>query len=148
MPKRRTVPGSLGLGPFLIVLLLLFGSLFALFLGRTVIQLATRLAISSAIVGVIYLVWHEVARKNPAFAMGSLGESTVILLFVAFMILVVSDPIASSVNMALIPNYQTLSFFGDPSLDAAEAGIAVGGLVAGLVVVCALILAVFRPRRK
>ena len=119
----------------------------AVFLGRTLLQLATRLAITAALVGLIYLAWYELALRNPQFRMGTAGESTIIVLVVAVALIFVSDPIATGVGLTLIPNYRIMSVFGDLDLDIANGQIAVFSLVLCLVVVAVLAFCVLRRRK-
>jgi hypothetical protein len=146
VPKRRA-KGPAGWGPLAILVLLSMASLYALFLGRTLAQLSARLAIVAVITAAIYLVWHEAARRSPAFALGTAGESAIVLAVVAGGLIFLSDPIASSVGLTLIPNYQNLQLMGAGSaeFDVASAQLAALFLLIAIVI---MVLLLFRLRKK
>ncbi len=117
---RRTSGSAVGLGPTLIILFLLVASLYALSLGLSLSELSARIAIVAVIVGIIYLVWHALAKRNPQFRMGAAGESTIILAVVAVALIFVSGPVATSVGFAFVPNYGALQLIGGTPLALAN----------------------------
>jgi hypothetical protein len=135
----------MGLGPVLIILFLLIASLWSVFLGRSLTQLGARLAIVAAIVGIIYLGWRQLAKRHSEFRMGGAGESTIILMVVAVALIFVSDPIATSVGLTLVPQYSTLQLVGGTEFDLANTQIAALFLALALIL---LGLLLFRVRRK
>jgi hypothetical protein len=148
MPKRgRTSAAGMGLGPILIILFLLVASLYSVFLGRTLVQLGARVAIVAVIVGIMYLAWYELAKRNPQFRMGAAGESTIILVVVAVSLIFISDPLASSVGLAVIPNFSSLQMIGGPSLDLASSQIASLSIILGLIVLGLLMVAASRKSK-
>ena len=139
MPKRSAV-GGMGLGPTLIILFLLIASLWAVYLGQGLAQLAARIAIVAVIVGIIYFVWLELAKRNPAFRMGAAGETTIILAVVAVALIFVSNPIASAAGLAVVPNYSLFQVTGGIQLESANSQIATLFLIAGLVLLVLLLI--------
>jgi len=148
MPKRRKNTAGLGWGPTMIILLVLIASLYANFLGRSLVQLAARLAIVGAITAGIYLLWYQMAIRNPAFRMGTAGESTIILAIVAVGLIFVADPVATSVGFTLIPNYWTLQVLGGSGLDWANSQIAALFLIFGLILLGLLVFMMLRRKSK
>jgi hypothetical protein len=148
--RRRTsrTAAGLGWGPTGIILFLLIASLYALSLGRSMIQLATRIAIVAVIVGLIYVVWYQLAIRNPAFRMGTAGESTIVLLITAVALIFVSDPIAHTVGLTFIPNYSLLQWIDMESFDLANTEIASVFLVLALIVLGLLIFLMLRRKSK
>jgi hypothetical protein len=110
-------------------------------------QLGMRIAIVAALVGLIYLVWHELAKKNPAFRMGVAGESTIILAIAATALILPSDRIAVSVGLAVVPNYGYLQLAGSgtPELAFANIMLSISFLVVAAIV---LVLLFLRMRKK
>lgn len=114
MPRRKA--GGLGWGPLALVLFLLIASLAALASGRSLIQLGTRLAIAAALTGLVYVVWHEVSRKNPAFHMGTPEANTTILLLAALgFLFLLASPIASFTGGLV--GYPNLNLIDGPVVD-------------------------------
>lgn len=150
MPKRRRSKpvAGLGWGPTMIILLVLIASLYANFLGRSLVQLAIRLAIVAAITASIYLLWYEMAIRNPAFRMGVGGESTIILAIVAAGLIFVADPVATSVGLALVPNYSYLQVTGGIQLDLANSQIISLFLIAGFILLLVLMFLMLRRRKS
>jgi hypothetical protein len=142
--KRRSTKGvaGLGWGPSAVILVLFIAAVYSLALGRSLTQLGMRIAIVAAFVGLIYLVWHELAKKNPAFRMGVAGESTIILAIAATALILPSDQIAVSVGMQLIPNYGYLQLAGSgtPELASANAMLSIPFLVIAAIVLVLLFL--------
>lgn len=147
MPKRKGI-GGMGIGPILIILFLLIASLYGISLGQTLTQLATRVAIVAVIVGILYLAWYELAKRNPTFRMGAAGESTIVLVVAAVGLIFVSDPLAKSVGLAVVPNYPTLEMAGGPSFDLANSQIAALCLILGLILLGILVFAVGLKKQK
>jgi hypothetical protein len=104
-----------------------------------------RIAIVAAFVGLIYLVWHELAKKNPAFRMGVAGESTIILAIAATALILPSDQLAVSVGMQVIPNYGYLQLVGSGT---SELSIANTWLSIPFLVIAAVALIVLFLRKK
>jgi hypothetical protein len=93
------------------------------------------------------LVWHELAKKNPAFRMGVAGESTIILAIAATALILPSDQIAVSAGLAVVPHYESLQLTGSgtPELTFANTMLSIPFLVAAAIV---LVLLFLRMRKK
>jgi hypothetical protein len=143
MPKHRAKgrAGPVGWAPLAIVVFLLMAALSSLFMGRTALQFGVRLAIVGGVIGLLYVGWYELAKHHSEFAMGSGGESTIVLLIVATGLLFWADPVANSVGMALIPNYsqdRQLALVGSGSMNFDNAT----GIIAFIFIVIALASAI------
>ncbi len=149
MPRRRgSVAAGIGWGPTGIILFLLIASLFALAMGKTLIQLATRIAIVAAIVGFIYLIWHELAIRNPAFRMGTASESTIVLLLAAVGLIFLADPIATSAGgLVGFPGLSLLSLSMGPVTDVATQQLASWFLFFSLIALSILLFSMLRKRK-
>jgi hypothetical protein len=125
-----------------VILILFISSLYSLMLGRTLTQLGMRIAIVAALVGLIYLAWHELAKKNPAFRMGVAGESSIILAIAATALILPSDQLAVSVGMQVIPNYGYLQLAGSgtPELSTTNTWLSIPFLVIAAVALIVLVL--------
>jgi hypothetical protein len=119
-------------------------------MGRTLLQLATRIAIVAAIVGVIYLVWYQLATRNPAFRMGTAGESTIVLLLVGVGLVFLADPIASSAGgLVGYPGLSLISSWSSgPTMDFATWQLASLFLFLGLILLGILLFCIFRRRKQ
>jgi hypothetical protein len=126
-------------------------ALFALTLGRTLVQWAARLGIVGAISGLVYLAWFELAKRHPEFSLGGGGEGVVIAVLAAALIFV-ADPIANSVGLILVPDYgyyQSLALVGQDSasFDNATGEIAFLFIVLALITVIALLFLIQRRKK-
>lgn len=149
MPKGRKIPVSgVGLGPVLIILFLLVASIYSISLGRSLSQLGARIAIVAAIVGIVYLAWVEVAKRHPLFKMSTTGETGIILAVVAVALIFVSDPIAVSVGLTMIPDYSTLAVYGGPPFDLANSQVAALFLVLALIALAVLLAFTAKHKSK
>lgn len=141
MPSNKSTRG-LGWGPLSVTLFLLIAALFALTLGRDLLQLGVRLALVAAFTGGVYAIWHEASRKNPAFHMGSPEANTIILVLSAIGFLVLaSDPIASSAGGLV--GYPGLDLINGPVTDYSATltlGILFVTLALGLFIIAAVLL--------
>jgi hypothetical protein len=125
-------------------------ALFALTLGRTLVQWAARLGIVGAISGLVYLGWFELAKRHPEFALGGGGEGIVVAVLAAALIFV-ADPIASSVGMMLVPDYsyyQSLALVGQENMNFDIATGQIAFLFIVIAVVTAILLLFLITHRK
>jgi hypothetical protein len=138
----------MGLGPLLILVFLLVASLYAISQGLSLSELGARIGVVSVITGLIYLAWYELAKHNPQFAMGPAGESTIVLVVVAVALIFVSGQVATSVGLAVVPNYGTLQLVGGTSLDLANVQLGALFLVFGLIVLGVLVFLMLGRKSK
>jgi len=80
--------------------------------------------------------------------MGPAGESTIVLVVVAVALIFVSGQVATSVGLAVVPNYGTLQLVGGTSLDLANVQLGALFLVFGLIVLGVLVFLMLGRKSK
>jgi hypothetical protein len=139
MGRKKSVSAGLGIGPLLILLFLFVASLLAIVAGQSLFQLGVRIGIVVALVALIYVVWYQLAIRNPLFRMGTGGESVIVLFVLAIAFLFVADPVARSLQLALLPPQWSMSLMDSGSTAVAfNTADLMSGLIAVLVAVAAL----------